>query len=326
MSSQKASTLRSKFLASLSDEERARIFALTRELERPLGEWVARHPQLMRAVRVPQLSLTLAVAAPYLEVSALLPAARMSFWLFAVDDLLDEGLLPADKLWPLLERALALLDNREGADTGGEPLLEALRDIRDELARFELFAPLRPHLVQALASLLEGMRRELEWSARSRATPELPLPLSFEEYLEQGGIHTIGVLPVYECMLITMGDASIVSRLPHILSMGREAARCIRLANDLRSYERELAEGKLNALGLLQRELIKALGPDDALKKAREQVGDQIRLGLEGCLKLGSEAPSDSRRPEQYLADLVSFVCDFYAHHDYHHTLERQNG
>lgn len=326
MSSSKKGALRSKFLESLSEAERAHVFALSGELSGQLEPWVKRYAPLMRAVRVPQLALTMAATASFLGVRELLPAARLSMWLFAVDDLCDErpgpgGLLEDAPLWSRLERGVALL---EGAsrDTGGEPLLEALGDIRDELEGFALFASLRPLMVGELRELLGAMRLEEEWSVRARSSPQAPLP-SLRDYLERGGLHSIGVLPVYMALLTTMGDDSIPAHLPRLLELGREAAICIRFANDLRSYERELAEGKLNALGILQRELSaeQGLEPAQALEKAREEVKMRMAAVLERCVALGRGERTQSARPERYTTDLVSFVCDFYAHHDYHHTV-----
>lgn len=329
MSSSKKSALQSKFLNSLTDGERERIFALTRELSGALEEWVKRYPQLMRAVRVPQLSLTLAATASFLSVRELLPAARLSMWLFAVDDLCDEGSAEeraqgAAERWSRLERGVALLD--EPAGTGdGDPLLQSMRDIRDELGGFPLFAPLRASTVGFLREVLRAMQREDAWATRYRQSPQDPLPSS-RDYLETG-LHSVAVLPVYLSMLATMGDDSIPSHLPRLLEMGHEAALCIRLANDLRSYERELAEGKLNSLVILQRELStqQGLEPAAALERARAEVKARMAGALERCVEIGRRARTGSARPERYTTDLMSFVCDFYAHHDYHHTVVTQD-
>jgi hypothetical protein len=273
----------------------------------------------------------LAATASFLSVRELLPAARLSMWLFAVDDLCDEGsaeerALGSAQRWSRLERGVAVLDEPAGSGSGdGDPLLQAIRDIRDELAGFPLFAPLRPSLVGFLREVLRGMQREEAWATRYRESPGDPLPTS-RDYLETG-LHSVGVLPVYLSMLATMGDDSIPSHLPRLLEMGHEAALCIRLANDLRSYERELAEGKLNSLVILQRELStqRGLEPAAALEQARAEVKARMAGALERCVEIGRRERTGSAHPERYTTDLVSFVCDFYAHHDYHHTVVTQD-
>lgn len=331
MSSSKKSTLRSRFLESLPAEAQQHIFTLAGALSDSLREWVDGQGQLMRAVRVPPLCLTMAATASFLGVRELLPAARLSMWLFAVDDLCDEGAGDGrarldEQLCRRLDRCVALLGETGGA-IPEDPLARAMRDIREELLGFESFTVLRPAMMEELRALLRGMLREEQWSAAYRASSGALFPSS-SDYLENAGVYSIGVLPVYQCLLVTMGDASIAPHLPRLMELGREAALSIRLANDLRSYERELAEGKLNSLGILQRELEtrKGLEAAAALEAARAEVKARMADALARSVKLGRGARTDSSHPERYVTDLISFVGDFYAHHDYHHTLVKQDG
>lgn len=317
MSSQKESISQIKFLARMPGEERAHIFALAGELGRSLGEWTARYPQLMREFRIPQASLTLAATAPFLDAASLLPPARLMFWIFAVDDLFDEGGQPAILL-PRFERCLALLNDPEDTATPGDPLLEVMRDARDSLARYPLFATLRPHLVLALRDMVRCMHHESDWSTAYRDSPRHPMP-SFSEYLENG-LPTTGSLPLYLAVFSMMGDASIPSHLPRLLKMNREAATSIRCANELRGYEREVGEGKLNGLIILQRELMEQQGLDAtaALEQARSRVTARIPAGLERCQQLGRNERTGSGNPERFIMNIATFICDFYVHHDFH--------
>jgi hypothetical protein len=353
MSSPKESVLQSKFLNGLSKEKEEyynRVFARSSRLSEELRKWVAERPNLkMRAARVPQLSLTLAAATAHLDglseeelAQRLLPAACLSMWLFAVDDWLDEFVESANVMLPKLEQYLSLLkeSNGRGGDVETEePLLEALRDIRDRLKvdvqkkPRPCFERLHSDLFQSLRNVLGGMRREYEWNSKLHASS----PPSFDEYLEEAGRHSIGVLPVYLCVLITLGDDSLWPHLDRLLKKGNQAAICIRLANDLRSYEREIAEGKLNSIALRQRELLrqhrgKLPQEDEAAiqKKALEDARGGGEAHLSEALKTfvtpGRGEGTGGGRLERYLDDLVAFACDFYSHHDYHHTLKTQDG
>lgn len=350
MSSPKESVLQSKFLNGLSKEDRDRVFARSSRLSKRLREWVAAHPDLkVRDSRVPQLSLTLAAATVRLdgldeeELSRrLLPAACLSMWLFAVDDRFDEFIEPADVLLSKLDRYLVLLhEAEEGVGGEEDPLLAALRDIRDQLkgdggSPRPCFEGLRARLFQSLQNVREGMRHEHEWSAGRHVLRASSLP-SFDEYLEKAGRHSIGVLPVYLCILITLGDDSLGPHVDRLLEKGDQAAICVRLANDLRSYEREIAEGKLNAIGLRQRELLEqrqgelprgdaAVIQKQALEDARAAVKDRQAEVLKTFVAPGRRESSRVGQLECYLDDLVAFACDFYSHHDYHHTLKTQDG
>lgn len=331
MSSQKASTLQSKFLSSLSNDERAHVFELSKKLEVQVRGWVERYPQLVRPVRVPQGCLTLAAAAPFLGADKLMPAALMIFWVFITDDLVDEGIkkgsVSANELWGRFDRALALLKNPRQVDTGGDPLLEALKEIRDELARFPRFELLRGHLVEGLRRFLLRMRREAEWNAAYRHSPRHSMP-TFRRYLKNER-QTSGSRLIYLCVLTTMEEVSIRSAkdLQPLFAMEYQAACSIRLANDLRGYEREVGEGKqLNALNLLKLELEtkEGLAEAAALEKARELLTAAISDGLKNCVELkGKDAATDA---ERFIVNLASFACDFYAHHDYHHNIVRAQG
>src|SRR6266498_5523283 len=63
---------------------------------------------------------------------------------------------------------------------------------------------------------------------------------------------TIALRPYTLTAAILAGEPAAVGELPALDPMICGAARCFRLANDLRSDVRERAEGKLNAVSLLQ--------------------------------------------------------------------------
>lgn len=326
MSSSKATALQSKFLSSLPEDARNHVFALMGKLAPALGEWVARYPTLMRPVRVPQVALTVAATAPFLGVEALLPTAKLICWIFAADDLVDEHQGPLDDVWPRLQRAVALLEQPARTDTGGDALLEALRQIRDELARYPLFATLQPRLAKAMSDFMAGMRQESEWSAEYRNAPHHPYP-SASEYLESE-LRTSGSLPIFLSVLTTLGDGSVPAHLSRLLAMEHEAAIGIRIANDLRGYERESSQGKLNVLGIRKLELMREQGLEEAaaLEQARTKLKGDIAAALKSCELLDKNEHTESKRPECFIQHLAAFTCDFYAHHDYHHLLVNTAG
>src|SRR5687767_11128067 len=89
--------LKSRFLADLNDDERLHIFDLTARTARELHHWAAHYP-LIRRVRVWPLSLSVAAAARFCEVSSLVSMARMNLWVFTIDDLFDEEIVPYNEL------------------------------------------------------------------------------------------------------------------------------------------------------------------------------------------------------------------------------------
>lgn len=332
MSSRPENLLRSTFLDSLPGPECEHIFALTQQLSAPLAAWCAKYPALLRSSRVPQVSLTLSASAPFLSARELLPTGCLFLWLFAMDDLCDEWptgpeAAPLSSLWTRFEQAVSLLEAPEDAPAREEPLLQAMRDIRAGLAPLPLFSALRMPLAHTLRDILRGMQLEMEWSRLHRQSPPGPSP-SLEEYLEQAACFTTGTLPIYLGVLMATRDAAIVPRLPHFMGLGHEAAVSIRLANDLRSYEKELAEGKLNSLILLQREVMAqhGLSPAAALERSRAEVKAHLLGAMERCSQLGGEETASGCGATQTIVNVVAFACGFYAHHDFHHALVRKDG
>ncbi|MFY0521674.1 hypothetical protein ACN28I_00110 [Archangium gephyra] len=118
---------------------------------------------IMRNARAKQLCLTLAAAAPFLDVSRLMPATCMGTWFFVVDELTDEHGLTSSAQWGKLVGLHALFSpgRQDAIDTQGDerlaPLLEALSDLRGLLRQYPIFETLSPELARALEEGLSGM-------------------------------------------------------------------------------------------------------------------------------------------------------------------------
>ncbi|MFL5801105.1 MAG: terpene synthase family protein [Roseiflexaceae bacterium] len=302
----------------MTADERLRIFDLTARTARALHPWVARYP-LIRRVRVWPLCLSVVAAAPFCAVSSLASMARMSLWVFTIDDLFDEESVPYNELHRRVDRYLQFLDTgqampREKHDT----LTNALHDIRDDLARYPLFSPLESYWVHAVSQTLRSMIMEHGWRAAHRSSANTQVMPTYEAYLEQG-VYSIGGPPHVWATLIAIDDPSTLEHLPRLRQMEYEASLCIRLANDLQSHAKELKEGKINSIIIRQRELI-AGGTDaeSALAQARATVQAAIQHGLARCTELHSLSSTATGHPERAITDIARFVCDFYMHHDYH--------
>ena len=101
--------------------------------------------------------------------------------------------------------------------------------------------------------------------------------------------------------------------------MEKLASTCIRLANDLQSYQKEVDEGKINALVILSRELrAQGVPQQTAYEQAEARVHADIVAGLNQLTQLRQTAVTQTGRPEAAIDNIARFVCDFYTHHDYH--------
>lgn len=309
--------LRSRFLASLDQNEQMRIFDLSARTSQTLQKWATRYP-LIRRIRVWPLSLSVAAGAPFTSVEGLVSTARLSLWVFTLDDLFDEERVPQAELLKRADRYRALA-HREIACPSGDSLGTALCELRDDLATYALFGPLGAEWANALCGTIDGMKREYQWrnSYRKGADGSATLP-SYEEYVATGR-YSIGGPPHMWAAMITSDDPSTPQHLDHLRAMEQLASTCIRLANDLQSYQKEVKEGKINALVILSRELTaKGVSEDAAYKLAEARVRADIEAGLQQLTALREAAVTQTGRPEAAIDNIARFVCDFYTHHDYH--------
>jgi terpene synthase-like protein len=309
--------LRSRFLASLDPAEQVRIFDLSARTSQTLHRWAARYP-LIRRVRVWPLSLSVAAGAPFTPVEALISTARLSLWVFTLDDLFDEERVPQAELMKRAERYRALA-HREIACPTGDSLATALCELRDDLASYPLFGPLGTEWANSLCGTIDGMMREYHWRLAYRKGTDANATLpSYDEYVATGR-YSIGGPPHIWAALITSDDPSTPAQLDHLRAMEELASTCIRLANDLQSYQKEIQEGKINALVILSREL-RARGETEAAAyaKAEARVRADIEAGLRQLTRLRDSSVTQTGRPEAAIDNIARFVCDFYTHHDYH--------
>jgi hypothetical protein len=308
--------LQSRFLASLDPAEQVRIFDLSARTAQNLHRWAARYP-LIRRVRVWPLSLSVAAGAPFSSVEALISTARLSLWVFTLDDLFDEERVPQGELTKRAQRYRALA-HREISPPSGDSLATALCELRDDLATYSLFESLGREWADSLIGTIDGMMREYHWRiAYMGADVSATLP-SYEEYVATGR-YSIGGPPHIYGALITADDPSTPAHMDHLRKMEEIASTCIRLSNDLQSYQKEITEGKINALVILSRELrARGVSEEDAYRQAEARVQADILAGLDQLTALRDHSVTQTGRPEAAIDNIARFVCDFYTHHDYH--------
>lgn len=81
--------LKSGYLESLDIATQTRIFGLSVQTARVLYQWATDYP-LIRRARVWPLALSVAAAATFSSPEALVSTARLSLWVFTLDDCFDE--------------------------------------------------------------------------------------------------------------------------------------------------------------------------------------------------------------------------------------------
>jgi hypothetical protein len=240
----------------------------------------------------------------------------VSLWVFTLDDLFDEKGLPEPELLRCAEhyRAIALDLTAPPADNS---LAAALGDVCHELARYPLFSSIGQRWAAATCGTIDGMLREYRWGAAYRQLGVVALP-TYQEYLENGR-YSIGGPPHVWAAVVTTNDPLTPLHLNVLQSMEEVASTCIRLANDLQSYAKEVDEGKFNAITLLRRAREQdGIPPGEARLGAETSIREQIARGLDDLARLRVRAQTQTGYPEAAIDDIARFVCEFYAQHDFH--------
>lgn len=232
--------LHSRFLDSLDADEQVHIFDLSARMAQKLHRWAARYP-LIRRVRAWPLALSVAAAAPFSSVDALVSTARVSLWVFTLDDIFDEERVTQAELMRRAERYRAIGAQQQRSPEDGDSLAAALAEVREDLSGYPLFRELGDEWAEALRGTIESMIREYQWRLAYQREGPSALP-SDEEYLANG-LYSIDGPPHVWASLITTNDPSTPRHLEQLRAMEQIASTCISLANDLQSYEKEVAEG-----------------------------------------------------------------------------------
>jgi hypothetical protein len=305
----------SAFLQRLPPLEVDRIAGLVDEVTPRLDAWARQYP-LVRRERIGPLVLSVAAASPFSSADAIETTARVSLWVFTLDDVMDEELLGPAGSADFVARSLAVLRGDTSAQRPGS-LAQALLDVRNDLRRYDLFAQFGAIWADALRGTIREMERENVWRDAYRLGGAGALP-AFEDYVACGR-YSIGGPPHIWAEVLTVGDPSACDAIDHLMRMEELASVCIRFANDLRSADREALEGNVNSVVIASRDLAASgAGPDGLDTRARSMVAARISAGLDALDAMQRASVTVTGRPESAIADIARFVCEFYRGFDYH--------
>jgi hypothetical protein len=303
---------RSRYLATLAVGERRRILDLAGAVTVSSESWLQRYPIVRRRPVTAACSLVCAVGMPGLAVPELTLMTCWWLWIFGVDDRFDDLATPEADLaeW---SRRFARVARQEPADDADDLLLAAFGAIRRDLARYLLYPVLAATWRKGMVDVVAGMLTERRWAGAATAGE----PPDYEEYLANG-IRTIAVRPYTVTACIVAGEPAAAAGFARLDPAIHTAARCFRLANDLRSEAREREEGTLNAVSLLHRAFrAEGMGEAEAATAARARLRATCMADLTQLQVLQRAAPPSSTSLARFLSAHAAFVCDMYEFGDY---------
>jgi hypothetical protein len=214
-----------------------------------------------------RLATVVAAIAPHLDADALGVLARYSLWAIALDDRLDAPEADPAALRALADRVCRIVTGDRYA--GPDAVLSALVDLLHRLRTYGVDGVL---LARMGGALCDAVRAAVDHAARCRAIRcgREPVP-SLAEYLALGQRDVNYRSFAYGLVLLT-GDRLPVDAVERIDAALTPASRAVRLANDLRSANRDRADGRLNALRVPDR-----AGAPPSAAAVRGYVADLVR-------------------------------------------------
>lgn len=268
-----------------------RAAALAAACARDLRRYAAGHADLFSARAFDEVCATVAHAnafgAPWHTAGELRTACRSALWVFALDWLVDHVADERGQVRAVVAGCEAVAGGAEPAT----PLTRMLADLRRDLRRAPAFAAGYPAWREELSRMLAAMAREWDWKQALRAAGRTAAP-TLDDYLDNAA--NFGSTWVNVAHWIAVGDAGD-------LGPARRAAdtvqRALRLANDLRTYARDVDWGDLNAL---------MLGVDRATVTGR--IGALRAEAGELLDALAASAP----RQAEYLRRQLDYSLAFY--------------
>jgi hypothetical protein len=250
----------------------ARIKTLAAAVQDEVTRWCAPYPTFLLN-RVPSLSVTCAGMFPDADVGVVATVVKLPVLLFAVDDIVDgTRVVPrddeADSLLVVcgdIVRAAGSLDieeRRASLTPGLSPgVLLPWTEVGHALKRYcaELTAMPRarlfyPFFVRMFGYCMDGMRSELSARRTFIDTGEVP---EYDAYMNSGRV-SVGAPALFASALCAvapeMDESELCARWSALDELVFAGGSCVRLANDVRSFAREMEiEQRPNSMVVLMR-------------------------------------------------------------------------
>lgn len=220
----------------------APIALLALEILADLRAWAGKGPQALRSTPMEALAMSAAAISPWRGAEELRLPARMYVWAYALDDHVEQHVQSLGELDDLFGRCNGIVQG--GGRDDGHPLLTALSDWQDELARFPRYPRLAVLWAERFAEALHGER--YDWIA-GRARDAGDGPSDPEEYLRHAASCNTWI--THFPRWVTTDRDDLLDGLAVLDAALQEMEVAVRLANDLATYPRERGEpGQNNIL------------------------------------------------------------------------------
>jgi Terpene synthase family 2, C-terminal metal binding len=299
--------------------EHTRALELTARVREEVNEWSKSFSVIDRR-RIPAVSLVAAATTGSMcTVESLATLAETMLVIFALDDLIDSCERPDGELTARLARLKAIAAGQPAPEHLPGSLESAVAELEHRVRKSFAHSSLKQLWVHSWVHLIDQMLIEAAWKYQKPLAELSPEELpSYEDYMEYATT-TIGGPMYVASLLVVLNDPSTVHHLPRLSQMGTEMSIAIRLANDLRSADKERVERKVNSLVILQTQAARG-GMDDvaAQQFATRVATGRMQAALTQCASLQLVDSTSTGHPEAAIVATGKFSCGFYDAHDFH--------
>jgi hypothetical protein len=243
---------------------------------------------LVRSDRSQAIAAVVSHAGVGLPMRVLAMVADAGLVLFALDDLLDDGALTLDESTLRVAQYTAVARGESCPEVAFDPIARAITDLRRRLAMTDLRGDLLDAWADAMARMLAAMGAELPGACDPAA--------DLDAYLSTAR-DSIGVAWVTLTGWIATSASATRAVLPALRRAERDFSTAVRLANDLRSCERERREGRVNAVTLVG---------DDGRAHLRDLCDRALTDGREALRREGVEGTAQGRLLARFAGAIVA--------------------
>jgi hypothetical protein len=319
-------------LFGIPEEERIQVLKTALSVYPEVMAWTDQSGLETLRQRVPATCLAMAATMPYIQSSILIKATIFGLIMFAVDDVTDAviGTKSLEQQEAMLTLLIAI------TKSGGEltfrdfpkEVIKAFSTHSDnkiwikvalvwgkacrEIKEFRSSSLYYCFFDNRTESDLEATRIELRWAQTATKMDVFP---TYEQYL-QIGCQSI-ITSIFFTFLLVMIEKPVDSEFSSPLKalMNKVflvSGRCIRLANDIRSFERDLVENNLNAIHILMKT------QNLTENEAEAFLFKEMNIFLEDLEKLISLLPSTLKEWGDMVKRLTWFSCNLYNQTEFH--------
>jgi hypothetical protein len=297
--------------AEANEVEALLITAL--RLSEDVGRLCATLPVLPRSLALPA-SVTAVLQHGGAPQDVLLTQAGMMLWAIAFDDLWDVESQDPRVLDQVLRECRALASKRWRRVTPLHHVSRPLERFRESLVKRPHWRKVEPFWASEFLAFLEASRYEYDL-ARGSAH------LSDDEdllgaYLSHA-CHSIALPWLLIAGLGSRDDQSLVSSLPVLAALAVQCGRVARLSNDLGTQGRERLEGRVNAVTLLNAQLVGSrIAPDAAMGQVTQAIRSRLDSELAEARNLADSISTDTHVERRFL-NVLALGMTLYSHSDF---------